>query len=143
MYSRGSSVGSFPRETDALLTDSGSPSGNLTAYDDKHGGEYVFSRGGDVHLNKSQPHCCPVCCSIFSCIAVVYLVCLGAYALAGWDYFPHIWPPSKASTVATNAFCAAALYFICLLVSLYYWSKQVNDQHYSRGFRRLERVHHE
>lgn len=144
MYSRGSSVGSHPRETDALLTsDTGSASGNLTAYDDKHGGEYVFSRGGSVQVTKNSPHCFPVCCSIFSCLGVIYLVCLGSYALMDWTYFPEIWAPSKKSVVATNAFSAAALYFICLLVSLYYWRKQVNDQNYSRGFRRLERVHHE
>jgi len=137
MYSRASSQGSLPRETDALLSsEPRSTAGNLGSYDDKNGGEYIFQRAGGAVVSDKQPHCCPVCCTIFSAVAVYFLFSLGIYASLGWNYNPAAWPPHKARTVAANSFGAAALYFISMLVSLYYWSKQKFDPGYLPGTRR-------
>ncbi|CAK9041357.1 Uncharacterized protein SCF082_LOCUS23904, partial [Durusdinium trenchii] len=140
MFSRSSSTSSLPRESDSLLYSErggGSAGGNLTSYDDKHGGEYVFSKSGGVLVSRSQPHCCPVCCTIYSLIGVIYLSCLGTYAAMGWNYTHPGWTEAQQGTVTRNAFSAALLYLLCAAISIFYWRKQSMYAGYAPGIRRV------
>lgn len=127
MY-RESGSGSFPRETDALLTNVGTEA--------SYGGDdsaYYFQPDISPLRPIGKPHPCAVCCSVFSFIGTIFLTIFGAYAYTGQNYFPHLWAPNQKNGVAKSAWGAAAMYFVCLLVALYYWHKGRNTIPYTSG----------
>ncbi len=135
MFGRTGSTGSFPRETDSLLAD---PAGGGGGAFDDDGSAFVFRSGrGGLLVEKEEVGCCPVCCTIFSLIGVVYLSILGAYAGAGWNYFNGAWEPEKNETVSRNAYISAGFYGATAILSGLVWMKRAYSPGYVAGTRRV------
>jgi len=74
--------------------------------------------------NFPEISCWPLCCSVFSSVAILYLVLMGIYASSGWNFHPEIWTVAQKGTAAYNFYWAAFLYSICLVASLYFLVQQ-------------------
>mmetsp|Transcript_1459 Transcript_1459/g.1711 ORF Transcript_1459/g.1711 Transcript_1459/m.1711 type:complete len:143 (-) Transcript_1459:1065-1493(-) len=90
---------------------------------------YRFDSSSErYNIARGKPHCCAVCCSVFSSVAVIFLASLGAYAAAGWNYIEGTdWSSKDRSIVARNAFLAAFLYLLTLCLSLFCWVRTARN----------------
>ena len=95
----------------------------LLARRDKHAlySLYGDDEGQAVAPVKEGPHCCAVCCTFFSAIAIVLLILLGSYLNSGSDFAPIRDGGGTPQQQATQVFIAAGIYGAILVISGYFW----------------------
>ena len=78
------------------------------------------STGGDAAGAEEEQGCCPLCCAVFSAVAVVVLTLLGAYTLTGSRFISYETGSGMSRTgQAIQIFVAAGFYALTCGISLY------------------------